>query len=307
MTIRISLLVLVLAASTARADALDSFLEQRVAEELAADGTLLSRLGVTLDIEIVGDKVIVSLIDPATRRAVASTKLDSIPADREAAVASVTQVAANLATQLRPPATGATAIKDVLQEDRAERDRRAELAARYRAESIRFGHLYVADTNEYSGGTTVTHSLIPYKGDRRLKPDDFFLEVGRPDLAERVRNRRMFGYVAGTVGLAATFVGGYIIGTKGHPDFGACEPFDDACSDAQDREASKHLKRGFAITGVGLATMLVGGYFVFRANPVGEREMHDLADEHNAKVKQRLEVTPYAGPSGGGVSVVGRF
>jgi hypothetical protein len=70
--------VLACAAASARAQgdaqpALDVFLEQRVAEELAADGTLLSRLGVALDVEIVGDKLIVSLVDAATRRTVAST------------------------------------------------------------------------------------------------------------------------------------------------------------------------------------------------------------------------------------------
>src|SRR5512144_2938416 len=79
---------------------IDVFLEQRVAEELAADGTILSRLGVALDVELVGEKAVVSLVDPATRRAVSSTKVDSLPADREAAVATVVQVVANMTTQL---------------------------------------------------------------------------------------------------------------------------------------------------------------------------------------------------------------
>src|SRR5689334_1870732 len=148
---------------------LDVFLEQRVAEELAADGTILSRLGVALDVEAVGDKLLVSLVDPATRRAVASTKVDSVPADREAAVAAVTQVAANLAAQLghnaQPAAAAAaTAVKQVMDEERADRAKEY----RYRQEAISFGN----EIAVFSDGktTSVRRETVAYQGDmhRRL-------------------------------------------------------------------------------------------------------------------------------------------
>src|SRR5690606_39358477 len=99
------LAVLVILGLTVRAHAedpppIDQFLEQRVPKELATDGVLLSRLGVHLDVELIGDKLLVSLVEDSTNRATASTKIDAIPPDREAAVATVTQVAATLATQL---------------------------------------------------------------------------------------------------------------------------------------------------------------------------------------------------------------
>ncbi len=81
------------------AASLATFLEIRVPEELAAEGLLLSRQGLSLQIEPVGDKLLVSLIDRVTGRVVASTKIDQPPRDREAAVASVTEVAAGLVTQ----------------------------------------------------------------------------------------------------------------------------------------------------------------------------------------------------------------
>ena len=91
-------------AATARAEPepsapLAAFLEARVPDELAAEGLVLSRRNLALQIEPVGDKLLVSLIDLVTGRVVASTKLDNPPRDREAAVASVTQVAAALVTQ----------------------------------------------------------------------------------------------------------------------------------------------------------------------------------------------------------------
>ncbi len=78
---------------------LESFLEQRVADELASEGILLSRLGVTLSFEAVGSRYIVSLEDLGTKRVVASTKIDALPDDREAALAFSVPVVANMVAQ----------------------------------------------------------------------------------------------------------------------------------------------------------------------------------------------------------------
>src|SRR5262249_37566621 len=104
---KLAVLTLVLMTSiAAAAPDLAGVLEQRVPQELATEGAVLGRLGVALDVEIVGERCVVSLVDPTTHRASASTKIDALPADPDAAVALVTQVAANLAAQLvaRPPA-----------------------------------------------------------------------------------------------------------------------------------------------------------------------------------------------------------
>ena len=89
-----------------------AFLEIRVADELSADGLVLSRLGLALQIEPLGDALLLSLIDLTTGRVVSSTRLDNLPRDREAAVASVTQIAADLITKYTgtptsPPLAGA--------------------------------------------------------------------------------------------------------------------------------------------------------------------------------------------------------
>ncbi|MBL8619680.1 MAG: hypothetical protein JNK64_00220 [Myxococcales bacterium] len=104
----------------------EAFLEQRVIEELAADGIVLARLDVVLALTPDGDALVIALVDPATGQARASTRLPQVPTDRDAAVATVTQVAATLATQVAaaappagpadvppadPPAPPATALR----------------------------------------------------------------------------------------------------------------------------------------------------------------------------------------------------
>src|SRR5689334_18140392 len=96
--------IVMLAASTAAAQPvsdlpLASYLEQRVVDELAVEGVVLSRDHLMLKVEQLGDKLIVSLVDLATNRVAASTKIDAVPADREAAVAATTHVAADLVAQ----------------------------------------------------------------------------------------------------------------------------------------------------------------------------------------------------------------
>jgi hypothetical protein len=299
MTLRF-LLVFALATSTARADEappLDVFLEQRVAEELAADGMQLSRLGVALEIELVGDKAIVSLIEPSTGRVAASSKL-ALPADREAAIASVTQVAANLAAQLQPPRPND--FKEALQEERADRERKEELEARYKQEAIHFGHLATADED----GTPTAITSIPFRGDRRLDALEFFQAVERPDLVERVRSRRTLGKRVAIAGGAMFLVGSYFI-YRGAKKWGECDIFMESY-DACHGSAENQLGLGFGGIFGGAAVMFTG-LIIARVSPISERTAHDLADRHNEKLRQRLQLAPYVGPQGGGLSMSGRF
>src|SRR4051812_45664919 len=77
-------------------DPISTFLERRVPEELAAEGVVLSRRDFTLKVEAVGAELLLSIIDVSTGRVAASTKLDVVPQDREAAVAATTHLVADL-------------------------------------------------------------------------------------------------------------------------------------------------------------------------------------------------------------------
>jgi hypothetical protein len=305
MTLRFTLLF-ALATTVAHADEappLDVFLEQRVAEELAADGLQLSRLGVSLDVELVGNQAIVSLRDRAAHRVVASTKLDSLPTDRDAAIASVTQVAANLAAQLAPPPPND--FKDALREERADRERKQELEARYNEKAIHFNHLPVVTGDGETTTTTIT--AFPLQGDRRLSPPEFYNLVERPDLAARYSRRRNLGkglLVAGTLGIVAGFaVIGW--GVTGKDCIGAEDlPM---CIDEKDKFLAPRVKVGLGVAAAGAGAFLFGIYFVRRSIPISESEAHDLADRHNEKLRKQLQLAPYVGPGGGGISMSGRF
>lgn len=321
-----------LAAQPAATVSIDVFLEQRVAEELAADGTILSRLGVALDVEVVGDKLIVSLVDPATRRAVASTKVDTIPADREAAVAAVTQVAANLASQLSANASpAAAAVKAVLTDERAERAARDQAEYKYRQEAITFGNEIGVQTDGKT--TTTTRTLVAYQGEehRRLAGSDIYEALGRDDLAQRYTNRATVGWVGLFGGGAVSMVGMFVL-IANVPGGGADACYDgttgatafDACSTAWDHDHRPYVYVGGALMTGGLVGMLVGVYYYYHRHPIDESEIYDLANQHNQGLRQKyglpvserrrartqepsLVVSPYMFGDSGGLSVAGRF
>lgn len=315
--------------------ALDAFLEQRVVEELASDGLALSRLGVSLDVELVGDKLLVSLVDPATQRVVASTKVDTIPVDREAAVAQVTQVVGDLATQLGhaprptptpPPRTdeggGAPGDSSVVDELRRDRDLRA--AERdYEEEALGFGDEIAVAVGPRT--TTVMSVRYAYQGTmkRRLSVPEFFELVERPDLAATFKRRRLGGMIGMIGGSAAFLVGSYVGAKASEPyeralcfsgDFTmqqACERREDEKERAYDDD--RHPKRivGWTLAAGGAVVAIASIFFWYRANPLSEREVYDLAADHNAKLRKKhglpVSLAPYADERGGGMLVSGRF
>jgi hypothetical protein len=309
---------------------LDVFLEQRVAEELAADGTILSRLGVALEIEAVGDKLIVSLVDPATRRAVASTKLDSVPADREAAVAAVVQVTANLTAQIanQPAAASADAnlVVAALRDDRREQRARDDAEYKFRQEAISFGSELAMWSN---GKTTAVGSItVAYQGDmkRRLKATEFYNLVGRADLAESYDRRVAIGWTGIIGGGVASLAGAYLYAEHafGISDCDFSSPNYDACEADFEAQGAPYKTAGMVLMGGGLVAMFVGMYYWYNRNPVDESEVYSLAAEHNSKLRTKyglptaslrkprksdhsFAVTPALLGDGGGLSVMGRF
>ena len=295
-------LVLMTSIAAAAPD-LAGVLEQRVPQELATDGVVLARLGVTLEIELVGQRCVVSLVDPTTHRASASTKIDALPAETEAAVALVTQVAANLAAQLVA---------------RPADDRVAE--QRYKAGAIGFGdEILVGGTD---GNVGSTREWFAHQGELNVRLDEprFYELVGRPDLAAtyRARHSRMIGYAtaSGVLLATSTALGFKAIWTAGHPDESRCDELDFNCHVAAQDTAVDHAKpyavaAGIAFAGMA-ATMFTSWHYYRNRHPVTEVEAKGLAARHNNDLRHRLglptaELVPYASPSGGGLTVSGQF
>jgi hypothetical protein len=309
---------------------LDQFLVQRVPEELAAEGTILSRLGVRLEVELVGEHLLISLVDTATSRPVASTKLDDVPADREAAVASVTHVVATLAAQLDKSGNGA--VKTMLDDEHKQRKEREEAEYHFKQEAISFGDLYIATTSS-TGSTSVSRSLIPYHGGRQLDPEQFFRLVDKPDYADTFRRRTNIGVGSAIVGGLLVLGGGTYTLVKGLPPTSStyCSPLDAgymACQAAADaKDAQEHADArtaatiGLAVTGGGLVVMIVGLIVVGHRSPASESEVYDLADQYNAKLRRKynmpgaslrphfdhVALTPYTTGNTAGFSLSGRF
>ena len=314
---------------------LDAFLEQRVSEELAAKGTLLSRLGVTLDVEVIGPRAIISLVDPATRRALASTKIDELPADREAAVASVAQVAAGLVAQLArpaaPPARPAeqttVVVKEMLDRDREERREHEAAEYRYRQEALSFGN----EVRVFSNGqyTSVSRRWVAYQGDirKRLEGDEFYKIIGRPDLAKQYQRRKDGGTTAMVLGVVGMVGGSIYMLAKGFPGYESCfdAPNMSQCErdrDARESDAKQHLAISLAITLAGSTVFSIGWYYVRNPHPISEGEAQTLGAQYNTELRKKhnlstqaaprrrgrsLFASPYLTGDGGGLALTGRF
>lgn len=320
------------AAPLASAQPADSFLEQRVVEALAADGVVLSRLELTLDVEQIGGKALVSLVEPTTGRSVASTKIDELPADGDAAVASLALVTRGLVDQVvatrpaveaPPPVAPPPARAHDDAEARAAREQ-AEL--RFRRESVRFGDDLVV--SGHNGNVSVSRAWVAVRGDsnQRLSPREFYQLMGRPELADKYQARRNLGTglaVAGTV---------MIVGSLGYSIYSAATQEDcsspDASADCFERNGEQ-FSRGTTIGIVGgAAGILVAGIGVYqmrRAHPVSENEAKQLADQYNEELRRDLGLptlgralrprvrdvrfAPTIDPAtgGGGLALSGRF
>lgn len=293
-------------AEPAQPGPLDVFLEQRVVQELAADGIMLARLEVTLDVETIGDKLLVSLVDARTGKATASTKIDAVPADREAAVALTTQVVANLAVQIgavRPPieAPPAPPPAPVNEELRAR-----EIAeVRYATESIGKD----ARGRRYHGELKT-----------RLTRPVLYDLVGRDDLAKNYRDNSKAAKTAFVVGLvligSATILASAALTTTTLD----AETLETECADTCTQ---------FAVASVGVAVsggivLAVAAHYRSKRDPNTEADVDNLADEYNQKLRRQLGLptasrhrdrprvhdvawAPQLYAGGGGLTVLGRF
>jgi hypothetical protein len=333
---RIAFVVILFASATGLAEPV-GFLEKRVPEELATEGVVLSRRNLGLQVEQVGDKLLISLVDLSTGRVAASTKLDPVPADREAQIAQVTHLAADLATQLSgraepaPPPPQQQQPQTVLVDDRAERKKRELADFQYKRESIHFGQEFEVHGSIVNGNGSIgmTRRWIAYRGelDQELEPEEFYNVLGREDLAEEYEHRRRImigGYVVAGVS-AVVGLGAMTVSIFSHrDDCSVSLPPDQfsMCLANADSARAPYLTVAIA----SLIPLTIGGAVAFwyrlHPHPISEGEAKSLADEYNQVLRYKLglphaaqrtpllrdvKLAPYAAGTGGGLALSATF
>lgn len=305
------------------AETMSSFLEHRVSEELAAEGIVLSRRGLTLQVEQVGNVLLLSLVDVSTGRVAASTKLDAVPSDREAAVATTTHVVADLAAQVAgplPAAAPAPAASVPAPAPAPDTHAREVAELQYRREAIHFGNDYEISVSKYGG--SVHRQWVAMQGelDMRLDPEEFYRRVGRPDLVGKYEHRRNLmigGFVVSGIGYAASLVAFAAMYPKrdmcsiSDPGWSACEDMADA---RFDNDLHNAMFVSLGLIGVGTVGLVMGFWYHYHPHPISENEAKQLADQHNQKLRHTLglpvvdvQLAPVATGSTSGFALSGRF
>jgi len=214
---------------------------------------------------------------------------------------------------------------------------RAEPSLAVRSALKQYALQHVGLEDLYSGDDdgTSSYTLQPYVGKyhQLLDPDQFYEMVGRQDLAdsyrfgEHLRTGLLVGSVVVWLGGGALGVAQMASGSNASQCAGMMVGAD-ACMQQADQDQSNHIRDGVllevgaAVVGSGL---LVAG-LVYDPNPAPASQMRQLADEYNTRLRARLglpedddrmgtvmkllesmQLTPYANPTGGGLSVRGGF
>jgi hypothetical protein len=131
--------------------------------------------------------------------------------------------------------------------------------------------------NQY--GNVVSSWSTVYKGKyrQRLEPEDFYREVGRPDLAEAYASnssQASWSSALATIGLLGTIGGGSWWLAEGiSSSYGA------------DSDTTLPI-----VITAGSAAMMVAGFVIMpdKVHPVSSSEALEMADEHNKKLKKEL-------------------
>jgi hypothetical protein len=281
-----------------------------VVEELAADGVMLARLGYTLRLTLSGGGAEISLLDQLTQRPLSSTTIAELARDREAAVATITQIAANLVSQqanvtaLPPVATVQTQPAPPSWSNPAPDPAEGEL--RFRREAIGFNDTFVVQ-----GGTVTSGGgrlWTPWQGELHLKltPQQFYSLVNRPDLLAAHQSRRSTGTVVAVVGGLA-MVGGAVF----------------AVSDIKNGGPGRFLA-GMGIEVAGGVLFGIGLWYLITP-PIDEGQAKALAQQYNDNLRRKyglpvamrqrrdahrfsqVALTPFAGENRGGLVLSGRF
>jgi hypothetical protein len=131
-----------------------------------------------------------------------------------------------------------------------------------------------------TSGNTVRTWTQPWQGKYKqpLNGADFYVAVGRKDLADKYNSSQSTKVVVMVVGIACGVLGFYL----------TMKAIDDIGNSTGDDVSSSSGNEG-----LGLALMTVGGAaavlpWLFSSHPVDAPEARRLADEHNQKLKRKL-------------------
>ncbi len=198
-----------------------------------------------------------------------------------------------------------------------------EAMAEYEKKALHFGKFVAIN----SAGVIVASWTRLYRGkyDEPVRGSKFYDIIGRDDLKKKYRRRMglkiglavggtVVGVTVASIGLAAILSNS----TATPANFGE----DDPLGMGDGKGGQKISDAGaWAMFGTGFAVVLVGqmtGWFL-KAHPIKPPEARKLVDEYNRKLRRKLgipEPTAHrlpvhvgiaAGPSGGGLTVRGRF
>ena len=313
--------------AVASAAPLPDFLLRRVVEELAAEGLVLGRLGYALRISVAGSSVEVSLWDSTSSRVVRTTKVDNLAADREAAVATVTQVVANMVAQQAQvisgpaPSSSSSAPSSPSSPSPGAAPRSAfggggqapmDAEARYRREAIGFG----------SPALGVLGFWTASRGELQapLTEEAFCTLVNKPELYRRWHERRVAGkslFVLGVVGslaASALFVYSLEAGTER-------DPFDG--SEYPSESVPLMVVSGGLFVGSNVLTFV--GVRMSREPVMSENDAKQLAQKYNDDLRRKYGLpvaarqrarapsfrltgaSPYVGENQAGFALTGRF
>jgi hypothetical protein len=301
-----------------------ALLEQRVADELASEGVVLSSHGLHLQVKQVGSKWLVSLVEISTGRPTTSTRVDQLPADRDAAVAVMTDVVANLvahaldagppvpdAPPSPPPATPPPPAPAPAAPQSAPRPSPAELV--YQRQALRFAALY--DVDDARGTPSVRRRWLVFQGDpgQVLSTEEFYRMLGRDDLVSESSSRHAW-MVAGCTTAGLGLLTAAVLGVASL-DQRCNSP---GCSGSQqDVLVPLLVSLGVSVTGIAIAL-----HFEGNPQPLDEANAKALADAYNQRLREKLglpprvthrarirdvTLTPYVAAGDGGVVLRARF
>ncbi len=276
-------------------------LTRRISEQLATEGTVLSRLGLTVQVEAIGDKFLLSLLDTATGQVIATNKAENLPGDPEAAVATVTHIVADMVARGRTYAVALTATEV------------ASLAEGKRIRAFRERQIGMTPITVVGGslfGVFSSTIWMPTTGSLKtpMSLDAYYRLVGRPDYADRYHAQRRNGLIL-MIASAALGTAGIVYGS-----FRTME-------NQSGGELLSYTSVAFAVVGV-----VTGSYLMSTAGESAKTHIA-LAEAYNQKLRTELQIpdsvsarertkptysnrvaiTPLAGPSGGGLSLAGSF
>jgi len=267
-----------------------ALLEQRVPEELEVEGVVLSSHGLRLQVKQVARKWLVSLVEIATGRQIASTSTEQLSVDRDAAVAAMTNVVATLLRQATkggqrpsPASPGAPPAPDrppepaPHDERAAERQRQAEVA--YQQRSLRFAAMYEA--HEFHGMPFVQRRWLVLRGitDQELTPLELYHVLERDDLVHEYNRRHQLmvrSYIVSGLSLVSAGVFGILAITT--------DSFCNQCSLTQ-----QDLLLPFWIScGLSVAGLAFGAYYHVHRYPIDEQDAKALANAYNQRLRREL-------------------